>query len=171
MSFLNCKMLHCLQCKNCTLLSSCMCVCAAVYTITLAHAVTQSNSSLRVECISQWVKRKKSSHFTKRHTHTHTPTHTHSVGKTQWCIPAHISPAGDNCAISQRVPETLFTACCGGMGGGYELMSSKRKTTSSRMCTHKHRNKLAHTHTLSTHQSVDCLFSADKIGNFSYRDP
>lgn len=54
-----------------------------------------------------------------------------SVGKKQWCIPAHISPAGDNCAISQRVAETLFTACCGGAGGGYELMSSERKTTSS----------------------------------------
>lgn len=101
----------------------------------------ESSSSLSVECTSQWMKREKAGA-----SYTHTPIHTPSVGKTQWCIPAHISPAGDNCAISQRVPETLFTACCGGMGGGYELMSSKRKTTSSRMYTPQHRNKLARIH-------------------------
>lgn len=100
------------------------------------------------------------------HTHAHNK-HTHSVGKKQWCIPAHISPAGDNCAISQRVAETLFTACCGGVGGGYELMSSERKTTSSHTQiqithTHSHTHIQIWTHRDSTHKSADCLSSADK---------
>lgn len=98
--------------------------------------------------------------------HTLTYTHTYSVGKKQWCIPAHISPAGDNCAISQRVAETLFIACCGGMGGGYELMSSERKTTSSHTLiqipheyTHTHIHAYKHTERQHSPISGLSLFS------------
>lgn len=52
-----------------------------------------------------------------------------SVNREVCSFLAHISPAGDNCAISQRTVETLFTACYVGVGGRYELMSTKRKTT------------------------------------------
>lgn len=81
--------------------------------------------------------------------------------------PAHISAAWDNCAISQRVAETLFTARCGGVGGGYELMSSERKTTGSP--SNIHSNTQMH---LERRRSPirSGAFLAGR-GYFSYRDP
>lgn len=92
--------------------------------------------------------------------HTHTQTHTHScsVRKEQWSIPAHISPVGDNCAISQRVAGTLFTARCGGVGGVSELMSSERENYQFLQIQTLH--KYTHKHT--QRQSADCHSSVDK---------
>lgn len=126
------------------------------------------NNSLYVKSTSQRLQqRTKNSHPHRCiWAHTLTYTHTYSVGKKQWCIPAHISPAGDNCAISQRVAEALFIACCGGMGGGYELMSSERKTTSSHTLiqipheyTHTHIHAYKHTERQHSPISGLSLFS------------
>lgn len=103
-----------------------VCGSLCIYACNSYVSVPEGDGSLCVDCALRWVNGRKTGA-----TRTLTCTSRRSVGKKQWCIPAHISPAGDNCAISQRVLETLFTACCGGMGGGYELMSLERKTTSS----------------------------------------
>lgn len=63
--------------------------------------------------------------------------------------------------------ETLFTPRCGGVGGGYELMSSETKTTGSHSNIHKHTQM----HNEKWHSPIRIVaFSA--IGDyFSYRDP
>lgn len=154
---------------SCSLSTLCALMYMQRYT-TCMHACwyVSGNNSPYVKSTSQRLhQRTKNSHPQRCIcAHTLTYTHTYSVGKKQWCIPAHISPAGDNCAISQRVAETLFIACCGGMGGGYELMSSERKTTSSHTLiqipheyTHTHIHAYKHTERQHSPISGLSLFS------------